>query len=321
MYPDPVQAGSVPEEIPRQVWHDAEPPGQIWHDRDADGRRQRSGPPQTLRLRPGDDYVSADRPLPDQPSGRTGTRGPGLPGEFAPADESGFGARPGHIPGPEGLIAPGGAGPYQSGRGPAAAMAMARPVSPATLRAMTVMPRSGPARASPPTTGLDTRGRADTSTTAASRCPTVVVRGPRKAPRVTGSAKMTRRVERQDEAVSRRAGHGVAVAATAPGPIRVRSSGRNLTWAMARRTSERELRAPGARIPTAGRRTTVSAAEQPRRVATEGQRITVHQASPRGQAGLRTAAAEAGGRGPQDRMTGLMAVACLARSASPMGCQ
>ena len=62
-------------DLPRQVWHDAEPPGQIWHDPEPDQAWQQLAqpPPQTLRLRPGDGYESADGPRPDQRHG-PGTR-------------------------------------------------------------------------------------------------------------------------------------------------------------------------------------------------------------------------------------------------------
>ncbi|HEX7994705.1 MAG TPA: hypothetical protein VF506_12340, partial [Streptosporangiaceae bacterium] len=102
VYPEPIQVEPVRSDLPRQVWHEAEPPGQIWHDPDPDpdpGQDwQQPGqlPPQTLRLRPGDGYESADGSYPRRQDA-LGYGPPGSPVEPGAGYRGGYGPPAGHV--------------------------------------------------------------------------------------------------------------------------------------------------------------------------------------------------------------------------------
>jgi hypothetical protein len=98
VYPEPVQVDPVRSDLPRQVWHEAEPPGQIWHDPDPgqDWEQPAQQPPQTLRLRPGDGYESADGPYPSR-QGALGYGPPGGPVEPGLGYHGGYGPPAGYV--------------------------------------------------------------------------------------------------------------------------------------------------------------------------------------------------------------------------------
>ncbi|MDR2988323.1 MAG: hypothetical protein LBV34_26165, partial [Nocardiopsaceae bacterium] len=93
VYAEPVQVEPMRSDMPRQVWHDAEPPGQIWHDPEPgqDWQQPAQLPPPTLRLNPGEGYEPADGEWPNAT---------GYQGGYGPAhdDQGGYGQYTGYDP-------------------------------------------------------------------------------------------------------------------------------------------------------------------------------------------------------------------------------